>query len=73
MAQKSPTSFVVRELGGGAANIAFDYRIMAKRKGFEQIRLADKTKVMNASRPKRADGRQAVLPTELAKHNTPPT
>jgi len=46
VAQKSATSFVVRELGGGTSNIAFDYRIMAKRKGYEQIRLADKTKLM---------------------------
>ena len=44
--QKSATSFVVRELGGGTSNITFDYRIMAKRKGYEQIRLADKTKLM---------------------------
>jgi hypothetical protein len=40
---KSPTSFAVRELGGGTSSIAFDYRIMAKRKGYEGVRLADKT------------------------------
>ena len=50
VAQKSATSFVVRELGGGTSNIVFDYRIMAKRKGYEQIRLADKTKLMTPSR-----------------------
>ena len=49
VAEKSPTSFVVRELGGGASNIAFDYRIMAKRKGYENIRLADKTAVFHLS------------------------
>jgi hypothetical protein len=43
IAQKSTTSFIVRELGGGNSSIAFDYRIMAKRKGYENIRLADKT------------------------------
>jgi hypothetical protein len=37
-------SFEVRELGGGTANVAFDYRIVARRKGYETIRLADKTK-----------------------------
>ena len=42
--QKTEESFVVRELGGGTSNIAFDYRIMAVRKGYENIRLADKTK-----------------------------
>jgi len=36
-------SFEVRELNSGRSNIAFDYRIVAKRTGYEQIRLADKT------------------------------
>jgi hypothetical protein len=44
LAKESPTSFVVRELGGGVSSTAFDYRIMAKRKGYESVRLADKTK-----------------------------
>jgi hypothetical protein len=43
VSQKTAASFVVRELGGGTSSIAFDYRIMAKRKGYENIRLADKT------------------------------
>jgi hypothetical protein len=42
--QKTEKSFVVRELGGGTSNIAFDYRIMALRKGYEDVRLADRTK-----------------------------
>jgi hypothetical protein len=36
--------FEVHEMGGGLSNIAFDYRIMAKRNGFENVRLADVTK-----------------------------
>ena len=44
VAQKTPTSFVVRELGGGTSSVVFDYRIMAKRKGYENIRLADRTR-----------------------------
>jgi hypothetical protein len=44
VSQKSATSFEVRELGFGTSNIAFDYRIMAKRNGFENVRLADVTK-----------------------------
>jgi hypothetical protein len=43
VAQKSATSFVVRELGGGTSSLVFDYRIAAKRRGYEQVRLADKT------------------------------
>ncbi len=40
-------SFEVHELAGGRTSIAFDYRIMARRKGYENIRLADKTQVIN--------------------------
>jgi len=55
-------SFEVYELGGGSSSISFDYRIMAKRKGYENIRLADLTKQVqrgtnlksgNAVRPER--------------------
>lgn len=44
VADESPKSFVVRELGGGTSSVEFDFRIMAKRKGYESIRLADKTR-----------------------------
>jgi hypothetical protein len=37
--QKSPSGFKVREQGGGHSNIDFDYRIVAKRKGYENLRL----------------------------------
>jgi hypothetical protein len=42
--QKSPTSFEVHELGAGTSSVAFDYRIIAKRKNYETVRLADVTK-----------------------------
>ena len=35
--------FEVRELHHGTSSIKFDYRIVARRKGYENIRLADKT------------------------------
>jgi len=41
-------SFTVRELHHGVSNVEFDFRIIAPRKGYENIRLADKTSVMNA-------------------------
>ena len=63
--QKTDVSFEVREQEGGTSSVAFDYRIVARRKGYEQIRLADKTKEMNAPRPKRADGPRVVMPTQL--------
>jgi hypothetical protein len=37
VSQKSVSSFEVRELGGGASSIAFEYRIVAHRKGQEGI------------------------------------
>jgi hypothetical protein len=33
----------VRELAGGKSNVAFDYRIVAKRAGYENQRLEDVT------------------------------
>jgi hypothetical protein len=40
-------SFTVRELRRGISNVEFDFRIVARRKGYENIRLADKTNVVN--------------------------
>jgi hypothetical protein len=41
VANKTPAGFEVRELGGGTASIAFDYRIVAYRRGFENVRLQE--------------------------------
>ena len=40
---KTVSSFEVRELGGGASSVRFDYRIMALRKNYESVRFADHT------------------------------
>ncbi|MGA8214923.1 MAG: hypothetical protein WB799_15105 [Candidatus Sulfotelmatobacter sp.] len=40
---KTATSFEIRELGGGTSNIRFDYRIMALRNKYENVRFADHT------------------------------
>jgi hypothetical protein len=40
---KMPTSFEVRELGGGASSIRFDYRIVVLRKKYENVRFDDRT------------------------------
>ncbi len=39
--EKSPTSFAVRALGGQSCSVSFDYRIVAKRLGFEDLRLGE--------------------------------
>jgi hypothetical protein len=41
IANKTATSFEVRELKSGTSSVAFDYRIVAHRKGFESARLPD--------------------------------
>jgi hypothetical protein len=43
VANTSATGFEVRELHHGSSTVAFDYRIVARRKGYENIRLVDKT------------------------------
>jgi hypothetical protein len=36
---KTATSFEVHELGGGSSDVSFDYRIVAKRAGYENMRM----------------------------------
>ncbi len=72
VSQKSSTSFEVRELGGGQSNVRFDYRIVALRKNYEHIRLADHThdlgpmKMPVKSRPFRVDTKRMTPPGPLA-------
>jgi hypothetical protein len=40
---KTAKSFEVRELGGGASSVSFDYRITALRREYEKVRFADHT------------------------------
>ncbi len=44
----TPTSFEVRESGGGTSTLSFDYRIVAKRRGYEAMRHVDVTETYNA-------------------------
>jgi len=44
---KTPTTFEVRESGGGTSSLSFDYRIVGKRRGFEAQRLVDVTERFN--------------------------
>ena len=43
VANSNASGFEVRELRRGSSNVAFDYRIVVRRKGYENIRLEDVT------------------------------
>jgi hypothetical protein len=65
--RKTATSFEVRESGGGTSSLSFDYRIVAKRRGYEAQRLTDVTERFNAERaqampPQRAMAERRVRP-----------
>jgi hypothetical protein len=45
VAEKNAKSFIIRELGGGHSDVSFDYRLMARRKGYEAARLEDMTQL----------------------------
>jgi hypothetical protein len=45
---KTAGSFEVRESGGGVSSLTFDYKIVAKRRGYETQRLIDVTDRYNA-------------------------
>lgn len=68
---KTATGFEVRESKGGASSLTFDYRIVAKRRGYEAQRLTDVTERFNAEQaramPSKATGapRKPGLPPQL--------
>lgn len=64
VANETASGFEVHEHGGGRSNISFDYRIVGRRKGYENVRLEDVT-------DKRAA--LAALNQQLAKKNDPAT
>jgi hypothetical protein len=43
VAKETPEGFEVHELRGGKSSVDFDYRIVARRKGYEAVRMADVT------------------------------
>jgi hypothetical protein len=69
----TPGSFEVRESGGGTSSLTFDYKIVAKRRGYEKQRLVDVTDrfrdeearaTMRASGTSRHTARQPRLPAK---------
>lgn len=59
VSNESAGGFEVHELRGGHSNIAFDYRIMAHRKGYEKVRLEDMTQRVKTPDLKRAGSLKA--------------
>ncbi len=50
---KTADSFEVREIGGGHSNIEFDFRIVARRKGYENVRFAPGAQMPSAPATKK--------------------
>jgi hypothetical protein len=66
ISSKTASGFEVREQGGGRSTVAFDYRIVALRRGFESVRLEDVTERMNktnTSMPAPVSGPRFKLPS----------
>jgi hypothetical protein len=66
VARKTAAGFEIREHGGGTSNVAFDYRIVAKRRGYEAIRMLQvpERKTLESLRPplKMATSLPKVIP-----------
>jgi hypothetical protein len=54
VSNETSRGFEVHELHHGNSSVAFDYRIMAKRKGHENIRLTDRTREFEMRKPSHA-------------------
>jgi hypothetical protein len=73
VANETASSFEVHELGGGSSSVSFDYRIVALRKNFENIRLADHTndpnpwKTMKKRTPTHLDINRLIPPKREAQ------
>ena len=67
ISQKSANSFEVRELAGGQSNVAFDYRIVAKRAGYETQRLEDVTEHARQMQQKQELRRERLAERRVAR------
>ena len=73
VAATTASGFEVRELHHGTSNISFDYRIIAKRRGYERVRLEDVTERMNAARQRQAEmeAKRTAARISAPAHPTP--
>ncbi len=63
--EKGTTGFDVNELKGGSSNVSFSYRIVAKRRGYEDQRLP----VMTGPAPGEMRARSAAIEAEMKKQD----
>jgi hypothetical protein len=70
VASKSAQGFEVRELHGGHSNVSFDYRLMARRKGFENVRMEDVTAHFDLAR-RNAQELSTRMEANKAAHKVP--
>lgn len=72
LANEGAEGFEVRELHHGNSSVGFDYRIVAKRKGFEMVRMEDLTPQAEA-RKARLEDRARRMAEAAAHRDTGPT
>jgi hypothetical protein len=65
---KTPTGFEVHESGGGKSTLSFDYRIVAKRRGYEAQRLVDVTDRFAADKEHFAQHTNVTQPIHTARN-----
>jgi hypothetical protein len=53
VARKTAAGFEIREHGGGTSNVAFDYRIVVRRRGYETVRMAEVPSTARTIEPSR--------------------
>jgi len=63
---KGATGFDVNELQGGTGNVPFSYRVVAKRKGYEDVRLAK----MEGQTPEAMNAENARIQAEVERNRT---
>ncbi|MGB8978170.1 MAG: hypothetical protein WCC32_10805, partial [Terriglobales bacterium] len=68
ISKKSAGSFEVRELSAGQSNVDFDYRIVARRKGFENVRLTDVTEQYQKMEQQQQTQRKRIAQRRTARH-----
>src|SRR5580704_4487726 len=70
VSHETPQGFEVHEQRGGHSSIAFDYRIMAKRVGYEDVRLKNVTERVNQQEASSKNMRRPARPSSAPQTST---